>query len=246
MHTPGAEGHSASAWQARQVFVAVLQTGFVFAIVQSALVTHSTHPPVDAPVVTQAARAGLRAAHSVPVAQPRQVFVAALQTGFAFVVQSALVTHSTQAPTEAPVVTQAGRAELSAAHSLPLVQPRQAFVLGLHTGRVAPLQSPLARHSTQTPASAAQTGAPASRGAHSLPDWQPRHIFDVESQTGVPPPHEAAVQGGGTSEGTSVGPSVRSTLPSEPSLVSVPPSDGPHRFLVVSQTLLRQSVSTLQ
>jgi hypothetical protein len=193
MHTPGAEGHSASAWQARQVFVAVLQTGFVFAIVQSALVTHSTHPPVDAPVVTQAARAGLRAAHSVPVAQPRQVFVAAFQTG-----------------------------------------------------RVAPLQSPLARHSTQTPASAAQTGAPASRGAHSLPDWQPRHIFDVESQTGVPPPHEAAVQGGGTSEGTSVGPSVRSTLPSEPSLVSVPPSDGPHRFLVVSQTLLRQSVSTLQ
>ena len=178
MQTPGAPGHSASAWQARQVLVAVLQTGFVFDV-QSALVTHST----QAPLAAQAGVAALAAAHSPALAQARQLFVPVAQIGFVACLQSLPATHSTHAPVDA------------------------------------------------------HAGVPASAPAHSVPVAQPRHFFDVASQTGVLPLHEAAVQGGATSVGTSIvpsaGASVRSTGASMASLT--PPSWGTHKFLA-SQT----------
>jgi len=154
------------------------------------------------------------------------------QIGFVACLQSLPATHSTHAPEDA----HTGIPASGAPHSLAPAQARQLFVLVAQIGFVACLQSFPATHSTHAPVDA-HAGVPASAPAHSVPVAQPRHFFDVASQTGVLPLHEAAVQGGATSVGTSIvpsaGASVRSTGASMASLT--PPSWGTHKFLA-SQT----------
>ncbi|HSZ83837.1 MAG TPA: hypothetical protein VLA14_16235 [Polyangia bacterium] len=76
MQTPGSAGHSASVWQARQVFAVVLQMGVV-GVLQSEFATHWTHVPDGA----QAGVAPPRVTHSLePTVQPRHACVS--QIGF--------------------------------------------------------------------------------------------------------------------------------------------------------------------
>jgi hypothetical protein len=130
------------------------------------------------------------AGHSESEAHARQVFAVVLQIGLVATVQSPFPTQATQAPVDA----QAGVVALTLAHSVvPLPHARQVFVVVSQIGFVPALQSESATHSTHAP-DAAQTSVPASAPPQSPVFVHARHFFVVESQTGVTPLHEAAVQ----------------------------------------------------
>src|SRR6185312_1933042 len=127
MQTPGSDGHSLSAAQARQTFV-VSQMGFV-AVVQSVFITHATQAPEDAQTRTGPPSGW---AQSMAPAQARQLFVVASHTGFGALSQSMSSAHSTHFPDEA----QTGVPASAPPHSLAPVQPRQIFVVPSQIGFV--------------------------------------------------------------------------------------------------------------
>ena len=127
---------------------------------------------------------------SVFVKQLTQTFFVVSHTGVG-ALQSVEATHCTQVPA---LDRQAGVAGFTDAHSdVPLAHARQVFVAGSQTGFGAMPHSESVVHSTHAP-EGAQTGAPASASPQSPALAHPRHFFVVESQTGVTPLHEAAVQ----------------------------------------------------
>jgi hypothetical protein len=98
------------------------------------------------------------------------LFEVVSQTGFVVVLQSLLPTHSTHWPEG----EHAGVAALSAAHSGPLVQARQAFEVMSQIGFVATPQSDDLPHSAHAP-DARHTGLAVLTAMHSAPEPQARH-----------------------------------------------------------------------
>jgi hypothetical protein len=214
MQTPGSAGHSASDWQVRQAFVVGSQMGFAV-VLQSELITHSTHLPDAA----QAGVAPFFAAHSVPEEHALHAFLVVSQIGFAAApLQSAEAPHSAQLPP----ARHTGAALFRPMHSAAPPQPRQAFVVLSQIGDVASLQSAAVPQATHLPA--AHAGVVALSDAHSAPPVQALHILDVESQIGAEAPQDCAVQDCVPSGGRESVCASASTPSTGPSLAASEPS----------------------
>jgi hypothetical protein len=194
-HAGVAPPHSPSLAQARQLWVAVLQTGVVLphcafdvqgtqvavGVLQTGVAPLQSVPLVAEhwPQAPLAWHAGVEPPHSPSPPQARQVWVPPSQTG-AFPEQSALATQRTQLPA---LARQTGVApvqsnELPAEHWPHEPPGWQAGVTPPHS-----LSPPQAR---QVRNDGSQTGVDPPQSALAT---QPTHSFVAVLQTGVAPPH---------------------------------------------------------